>query len=132
MSVQAETVRRSGWVTFAAVIMFAVGFLRVISGIQYLRSGKTVGDLTGSLFGQHLWVWGVWDIAVAVLAIFAGLSLLENKPFGRLIAYVWAVLVIVEGFLIVVQTPWSALGAIALAALVLYGLTVHAPDDNWS
>jgi hypothetical protein len=115
--------RSSGWVTFAAVLLFAVGFLRIISGISYLANSHRVNDFTNGVFSGNLWAWGVWDLVIAVLALFAGYSLLGNGGFGRFVAYAWAILVIVESFLILGQAPWWGFTAIAISCLVLYGLT---------
>jgi hypothetical protein len=112
----------SGWVTFAAVLLLAVGFLRIISGISYLANSHKVNDFSNGVFSDNLWAWGIWDLAIAVLALFAGYSLLSNGPFGRFVAYAWAILVIVESFLILNQAPWWGFTAIGLSCLVLYGL----------
>ena|SRR5438128_2335652 len=112
----------SGWLTFAAIMMFAVGFLRIISGISYLANSHKVNDFTLGLFGDNLWVWGIWDLGIAALAIYAAYSLLQGGEFGRVVAYLWAILVIVNGFLILGYAPWYGAGAITLAGLVVYGL----------
>jgi hypothetical protein len=121
--------RRPGWLTFAAVILFAIAFTRVISGINYFGDGAQINDLTNSVFGQHLWVWGVWDLCLALLAFVAGISLLGGGGFGRVIAYIWAIWAIVESFLIIGVAPWYAAATIVLAALVIYGL---ASSSDWS
>src|SRR5689334_25401092 len=89
MDAYATDMRRSGWVTFAAVVMFAVCFVRIISGINYVGGGSQINDLTGSVFGNQLWVWGIWDLCLAGLVLFAGLSLLGGGGFGRVVVYVW-------------------------------------------
>ena len=114
--------RRSGWTMFAAVVLFSVGFLRIISGISYLSDSNKVNDLTLGLFGDSLWAWGLWDLGIAVVALYAGYSLLGGGTFGRVVAYLWAVLVIVNSFLIMGVAPWFAFTMIALAVLVVYGL----------
>ena len=121
--------RRPGWVTFAAVLLLAVGFSRIISAINYFSNGSAINDLSDSVFGEHLWVWGIWDLCLAVLALGAAVSLLGGGRFGRVIAYIWGVWVIVQGFLIMGLAPWFAVTMIALAALVIYGL---ASTSNWS
>jgi len=119
---------RSGWLTFAAILMFAVGFVRIVSAIRYFDDGQEINNLTAGLFGDSLWAWGIWDLCVAALALFGGFSLLTGGAFGRVVAYVWGVLVIVQGFLIIGQAPWySALG-ITIAVLVIYGL---ATTSGW-
>jgi hypothetical protein len=123
MSSQAVEDRRPGWLTLAAVLMFAVCFVRIISGINYLGNGSQIADLSNSVFGHQLWVWGIWDLCIAALALFAGLSLLAGGGFGRIVGYVWAVWVIVQSFLIIGLAPWYAAAMIVLAVLVIHGLS---------
>ena len=113
---------RTGWIMLAAVVMFSVGFLRIISGISYLVNSHRVNDFTAGLFGDNMWLWGLWDLGIAVLAIWAAFSLINGGEFGRVIAYIWAILVIVNSFLIIGYAPWFAAAMITLAVLVVYGL----------
>jgi hypothetical protein len=121
--------RRPGWLTFAATAMFAVCFVRIISAISYFRSGSQVADLTNSIFGDNLWVWGAWDLILAAIALLAGLSLLSGGGFGRALGYIWAIWVIVQSFLIITWAPWFAVTMIAIAVLVIYSL---AATSDWS
>ena len=131
MATQAYEQPRSGWIEFSAIVMFAVGFFRIISAIAYFSKSHKLNDLTAGLFSNHVWAWGVWDLCIAALAILAGLSLLGGGGFGRIFAYIWAVLVIVNGFVVVNLVPWYAVTMIAVASLVVYGLasTPRHPDD---
>ena len=135
MSTAVVPERRTGWVTFAAVVLFSVGFLRIISAISYFKHSAAINDLTHGSFSSQLWAWGVWDICVAELAVLAGLSLLGGvgfltASFGRVVAYAWGVLVIVQGFMLIGQAPWYSAAMIALAALVIYGLASHAAVEG--
>ena len=135
MSTSAVSERRSGWVTFAAVVLFAVGFLRIISGISYFKHSVAINNLTQGAFHSDLWAWGVWDICVAALAVLAGLSLLGGvgfltPAFGRAVAYVWAVLVIVQGFMLIGQAPWYSTVMIVLATLLIYGLASQPAEGG--
>jgi hypothetical protein len=122
MSTMAQAPRQSGWLTFAAIILFAVGGLRVISGIAYLADSVKVANLNNGLFGDNLFWWGIWDLGIAAVAIYAGYSLLGNNEFGRVIGYLFAILVIIQSFLIITWAPWFAFGMIVLAVLVIYAL----------
>jgi hypothetical protein len=113
---------RTGWIMLAAIVMFSVGLFRIISGISYLVDSDKVNDLTLGLFGDSMWAWGIWDLGIAAIAIWAAYSLLGGGEFGRVIAYIWAILVIVNSFLIIGIAPWFAAAMIALATLVIYGL----------
>ena len=102
--------------------MFAVGFSRIISAIGYFADSHKVNNLTGGLFSGHTWGWGLWDLLIATAAILAGLSLLSGGGFGRVLGYIWAVLVIVQGFTIINLAPWYGALAITLGVLVIFGL----------
>ena len=51
MSTQAVYDKRPGWITFAAIMMFAVGFLRIISAIRYFDDSADVNNLTRGCSG---------------------------------------------------------------------------------
>jgi hypothetical protein len=40
---------RSGWLTFVAILMFAVGFVRIVSAIRYFDHGQEIINLTAGL-----------------------------------------------------------------------------------
>jgi hypothetical protein len=123
MSTQAYDDRGvSGWTEFVAVVMFAVGFFRVISAITYFSNSHKLNDLTNGLFSSHLWAWGVWDLLVAAAAILGGLSLLGGGGFGRVLGYVFGVLLVVESLAIIGIAPWLGAALIALGVLVIYGV----------
>ena len=130
MSTQAGYEKRTGWVTFAAMVMFAVGFIRIISAIRYFDDSSDVANLTRGLYGGNLWAWGIWDLFIAGLALFAGVSLLGGGTFGRVIGYIWGVVVIVQSFVIIGEAPWFAAAMIALASLVIYGLASTAGEEG--
>jgi hypothetical protein len=83
-----------------------------------------VANLSAGLFGDSIWAWGLWDLGVAALAFFAAYSLLSGGGFGRLVAYIWAIVVIIQAFSYINLAPWYAFAAMALAVFVIYGLAV--------
>ncbi len=110
MSTQAlDGLRRPGWLTFAAVILVSVGFLRIISAIYYFADSSRVNNL--------------WDLLIALLALWGGFSLFGGNTFGRVIGYTWASLVIVQSFLILSLAPWFGSAALFLAVLVIFALS---------
>jgi hypothetical protein len=120
---------RRGWVVFAAIVMLSVGFFRIISGISYLANSHKINDFTLGLFGDNMWAWGIWDLGIAIVALWAGYSLLAGGSFGRVVSYIWAVLVIVNSFSIMRWEPWFAFAMIALAVFVIYGLA-SSPSET--
>src|SRR6266513_2061017 len=100
MSTEARTGSRTGWLTFAAVVMISVGCLRVISAIYYFADSSRVNDVSTGAFAHHLVVWGIWDLLIAALAI-------------------------VQSFLILAADPWFGFAALLIAILVVYGLATN-------
>ena len=77
-----DALKRPGWLTFAAVVLFAVGIMRAISAIYYFASSHRINDLTLGAFSDNLWLWGIWDAGIAVLALWAGYSLLSGNTLA--------------------------------------------------
>ncbi len=130
MSTRAYAEKTSGWTGFAAVVLYAVGFFRIISAISYFANSHRINDLSGGLFGGQTWAWGLWDLLIAALAIMAASSLLKGGVFGRLMGYVWGVVVIVQSLVVVGYAPWFAALSIALAIAVIYGVGVAPLDES--
>jgi hypothetical protein len=130
MSTQAYAEKTSGWTGFAAVVLYAVGFFRIISAISYFANSHKINNLSGGLFGGQNWAWGLWDLLIAVLAIMAGSSLLKGGVFGRLMGYLFGVVVIVQSLVIVGYAPWFAALSIALAIAVIYGVGVAPLEES--
>ena len=128
MSTQAYVEKTSGWTGFAVVVLYAVGFFRIISAIAYFANSNKINNLSGGLFGGQTWAWGLWDLLIAAVAIMGASSLLKGDLFGKLIAYFWAAMVIVQSFVIIGFAPWFAALSIALAVGVIYGVGA-APQE---
>jgi hypothetical protein len=127
MSAQAQAMaglRRPGWLTFVAVVLISFGCLRVITAIYYFANSARINNLTFGAFGHHLFLWGLWDALIAVLALWGGWSLLSGNTFGRIIGYIWAGLVLIQSFMILGSSPWFGFASMILAIFVLYGLAL--------
>ena len=61
-----------------------------------------------------------------MLAISAGFSLLSGNTFGRVIGYFWAIMVIIQSFMIMGYSPWFGFGSLLIATLVVYALSVSS------
>ena len=72
---------RTGWIMLAAIVMFSVGLFRIISGISYLVDSHKVNDFSLGLFGDNMWLWGIWDLGIGAIAIWAAYSLLGGGEF---------------------------------------------------
>jgi hypothetical protein len=130
-----SALERPGWLTFSAVVLMAVAVTRVISAIYYFADSNRVNNLTFGIFGGHLFVWGIWDLLIAVLAFWAGWSLLSGQMFGRVIGYFWAGFTLIQSFTIFSFAPWYAGASLAVAVLVIYALSATSGwkrDDSFT
>ena len=120
----------SGWTGFSAVVLYAVGFFRIIEAISYFANSHKINNLSGGLFGGQTWAWGLWDLLIAALAIMAASSVLKGGVLGRLFGYFWGAVVIVQSLVIVGYAPWFAAISITLAIAVIYGLGVAPLEES--
>ena len=78
----AATTHRPGMVTFAAVIMFMVAGFEVLSAIlAFAGTGWWATD-SGDLVYANFVFWGIIDLIIALIALYAGIDLLRGGAFG--------------------------------------------------
>ena len=127
-AVQVPTMGRPGLVTFAAVMMFILGGFHVLLAIsEFANSTWVLSRLDVELFIPILAVWGIVDLVIGSIAVFAGVSILRGGTFGLAAGYIFASLGIIRWLFYIPVTPVLAVVVIALATLVIYGLVRH-PD----
>ena len=117
-------VKRNGWLTYAAVMMFIAAGLYAIWAINLWADSAWVADVSNGVLGDQGWLWGVFDAVMAVVFVFAGKSLLDGRSFGRWVAVVAASIGIVRWFYWMAFTPFLALAILAMLFLVLYAVLV--------
>jgi hypothetical protein len=73
-----EVARRPGMFTFAAVIMFLLAGFEVLSAILAFGGTGWWVTVTGNLVYANLVFWGILDLIFALIALYAGISLLRG------------------------------------------------------
>ena len=122
---------RPGVFTFAAVIMFVVAGLEALSALlNFAGTGWWVTD-TGNLVYANFVFWGIVDLIVALIALYAGIDLLRGGDFGVVMGYLFAGVTAVRWFFVIPAAPVVAVVVIALCVMVIYGLAQH-PDYSES
>jgi hypothetical protein len=121
--------RRSGWLTYAAVIMFIAAGLSAIWAINLWADAAWLSDVSNGILGDEKWLWGLLDIAMAIVFVYAGKSLLEGNDFGRWVAVIVASIGILRWFYWMPFAPFLALTIIAILFLVLYAVLVTWGDE---
>ena len=121
---------RSGWLTYAAVIMFISAGLYVLWAVNLWADAAWLSDVSDGVLGDQGWLWGIFDAAMAVVFVFAGKSLLDGQSFGRWIAVIAASIGIVRWFYWMAFTPFLSLTVIAILFLVLYAVLVTWGEET--
>jgi hypothetical protein len=119
------TIERPGLVTFAAIMMFLLGGFQLIFAIvEYWNAVWFAGTVYGNFSGR-LWLWGIIDTIIGLVAIYAGADLLRGGSFGRIVGIVIAGVSAIRWFFYIPAEPWAAVVMIAIDVLIIYGLVAH-------
>jgi hypothetical protein len=126
--------RRSGWLTFSAVVLVLAGIMRVIDAIwAFGYHGAIPNNLQGALLGHSLRTYGwVW-LVTGVILIAAGILVMgpSDKPsaeVSRWIGIIAAALGAIAAMFVIPYYPVWSLIYIAITVMVIYGLSAHFSD----
>ena len=120
------TMGRPGWLTYAAIMMFVLGGFHLLLAIsEFANSTWVLSRLGIELVIPILLIWGIIDLIIGSIALYAGYSILSGGTFGWIMGYIFATLGIIRWLFHIPVSPVLAVVVIALAALVIYGLVKH-------
>src|SRR5215217_6965036 len=120
------TMRRPDLVTFAAIIMFTLGGFHVLLAIsEFANSTWVLSRVDIQLFIPILFIWGIVDLIIGAIALYAGFSILSGGTLGWLMGYTFATVGIIRWLFYIPVAPVLAVAVIVLAMLVIYGLVKH-------
>ena len=118
---------RPGLVTFAAVMMFALGGFHVLLAIsEFARSTWVLSRLDIELLIPSLILWGFIDLIIGLITVYAGRSILRGGTFGLITRFVFADLSIIRWLFYITVSPLRASVIIVIDDLVIHGLAEHA------
>jgi hypothetical protein len=116
--------RGSGWVAFAATMLFIAGVLNVIYGIAAIDdSSFFVHNTKYILSGLNTWGWIV--LIIGVVQVFAAIGIFAGNQVARWAGIVIAGLSIIAQLLWLPAYPLAALAVLAIDVVVLYGLIAY-------
>jgi hypothetical protein len=126
-AVQDATMWRPGLITYAAIMMFALGGFHVLLAIsEFANSTWVLSRLDIELFIPSLLIWGIIDLVIGIVALYAGGSILRGGTFGWIMGTTFATLGIIRWLFYIPVSPVLAVVLIVLDMLVLYGLVKHS------
>jgi hypothetical protein len=126
--------KRSGWLTFSAVVLIVMGVLRIFDAIwAFIYDGPVANGLHDALFGHSLTAYGVVYFLVGMILISAGVLVLNpgdlTAQVSRWVGIVVAALAAVIAITWMPYYPVWSLTYVGLAVLVIYGLSAHFDEE---
>jgi hypothetical protein len=113
-----------GWVSFAGVLLFILGFLNIIEGIAAIGNSNFFVHDTHYILGS-LKTWGWVTLLIGIALVLIGAGVFAKNQFSR-----WAgVLVLsinaIVQLLNIPAYPFWSLGVFTLDILAIFGLIVY-------
>jgi hypothetical protein len=128
-------VKRSGWLTFAAVVLIVAGIMRVLDAIWAFRyNGAVVDNLHDAIFGHSLTTYGwIWLIVGAILIV-AGFIVLNPTggvtwEIARWVGIFAAAIGAITAISWMPYYPIWSLLYIFIAVMVIYGLATTGEEQ---
>jgi hypothetical protein len=115
---------RSGWVTFAGIMLFIGGVLNVIYGIAAIGDSKFfIQDQKYILSNLNTWGWVT--LLLGILQLIAAFSLWSGNLYGRAVAILAASLSAVGALLSIPAYPFWSLAIFAIDIIVIYQVAMY-------
>lgn len=126
-AVRTPATRRPGLITFAAIMMFVVGGFHILLAMsEFARVAWVPSSLVTVPIIQALVFWGIIDLIIGFIALYAGASILRGGTFGWVIGYTFAALGVIRWLFYIPVSPVLAVVIIVLSVLIIYGLAKHS------
>jgi hypothetical protein len=120
------TMGRPGLLTYAAIMMFVLGGFHILLAIsEFARSTWELTRLDIELFIPSLIFWGIFDLLIGIIAVYAGVSILRGGNSGLILGFVFAACGMIRWLFYIPVSPVLAVVIIVLDGLVMYGLAEH-------
>jgi hypothetical protein len=121
--------QRSGWVTFAGVMLLIAGVLNVVYGIAALGdSSFFVNDSKYILSNLHTWGWVT--LILGAIQLSAGLSLLGGGLYGRIVGLGSAGLSAIGAMLSIPTYPFWSLAIFAIDIVIIHQIATRGREGR--
>lgn len=126
MPTNSNVANLSGWVSFAGILLILRGIAEAFVGItalvnnQYLLISEGNQELIATV--GNTTPWGLVHLAVGVVVLAAGFSLLHGSNWARLFAIIFTGAAFLVSLAFLAVFPLWAIVALVVDGLILYGL----------
>jgi hypothetical protein len=121
--------KRSGWLTFAGIVLIGAGVYNGLAGIAAIGDDDTLqGTATEVLYGIDLSTWGWFWLIVGILQIVAGALIFGRNVWGLYLGVLFSSISAVMTVFVMFTFPLWAIAVLTLNFLVLYGLLTRSDE----
>jgi hypothetical protein len=121
------TTPRSGWITFAGVMLVLVGSFDIIDGIAALSDSNY---LVNQLLFANLHAWGIFFVIWGAVQILAGLAVMRGAVWAAFVGGSAAFINILAQISWAHANPVWALAAVTVDVLIIYALCVYGGQGD--
>jgi hypothetical protein len=121
--------QRSGWVTFAGVMLLIAGVLNVIYGIAAIGDSNFFINDTKYIF-SNLNTWGWITLIIGVIQMFAAFSLWSGNLYGRIIGIGAAGLSAISALLSIPAYPFWSLAIFAIDVVIIQQIATRGTQGR--
>ncbi|HMJ36685.1 MAG TPA: hypothetical protein VK501_22460 [Baekduia sp.] len=119
-----ELADRSGWATFAGVMLSIVGVLNIVYGIAAIDNANFyINDARYVISDLNTWGWVM--LIIGALQFCAAFSIFAGTEWGRWVGVATAGLNSIAQLLFLPAYPFLALALFSIDILIIYGLIAH-------
>ena len=121
--------QRSGWVTFAGIMLLIVGVLNVIYGIAAIGDSKFFVHDTKYIL-SNLNTWGWVTLILGVLQVIAAFSLWSGNLYGQIFGIGAASLSAIGALLSIPAYPFWSLAIFALDIIIIQQIATRGSEGR--
>jgi hypothetical protein len=121
--------QRSGWVTFAGVLLLIAGVLNVIYGIAAIGDSNFFINDTKYIL-SNLNTWGWITLIIGAIQLFAAFSLWSGGLYGRIIGIGAAGLSAIGALLSIPAYPFWSLAIFALDIVIIHQIATRGTEGR--
>jgi len=120
---------RSGWVTFAAILLLVSGTLNVIYGISGIGKSHFF-DQNADYVAGNLKTWGWITLFIGLIEVLAAGSLWRGGLFGRIMGVGAAAVAAIGALLAIPASPFLSLAIFAMNIVIIHQIAVHGTEGR--
>ena len=120
---------RSGWVTFAGILLMLSGVLNVVYGIAAIGNSKFFNQ-NADYIVSNLKTSGWITLIVGVIEVLAAGSLWRGGLFGRIMGVLAGTLAAIAALLSIPAYPFWSLAIFALSVVIIQQIATHGSEGR--